>query len=132
MIRNNLRTAIATSGLIVKEISAISGVKKRTIDKWVGVEATEPKVNDLYNVCKALKTTMEWLVDGDSGTEYIKTIIRNDPRAVQVPDRIFPIVERLLLLDDRELSGILANVQALTNNKKGTQKTYTETTEIAG
>ena len=131
MLRNNLRTAIADSGLIVKEIAAKSGVKKRTIDKWVGIEANEPKVNDLYNVCMVLKTTMEWIVNGEAGTEYVKSIIKNDPRAVQVPDRIFPIVEGLLLLDDRELSAILANVHALTRDKKGTQKTDTDALGIA-
>jgi len=64
MLRENLKTVIAKSGLIVKEIAAKSGVNKRTIDKWVGIKATEPKVNDLYEVCKALETTVEYLLTG--------------------------------------------------------------------
>lgn len=67
MIRNNLKTAINNSGLIVKEIAAKSGVKKRTIDKWVGADATEPKVNDLYKVCQILGVTVEWVVAGEYG-----------------------------------------------------------------
>jgi transcriptional regulator with XRE-family HTH domain len=105
--------------MIVKEIAEKSGVKKRTIDKWVGAEKTEPKVNDLYKVCQILGITVEWAVAGDMGIEYVRKTIKNDPRAVQVPDRIFPIVEGLLLLDDRDLSGIYANVDALIKNKKG-------------
>jgi transcriptional regulator with XRE-family HTH domain len=85
MLRNNLKTAISNSGLIVKEIAEKSGVNKRTIDKWVGIRATEPRVNDLYKVCKVLSVTMEWLVDGETGTEFVKTALRNDPMANQSP-----------------------------------------------
>jgi transcriptional regulator with XRE-family HTH domain len=66
MIRDNLKAAINNSGLIVKEIAARAGVKKRTIDKWIGVEQTEPKVKDLYEVCKVLNITVEYLITGKS------------------------------------------------------------------
>jgi len=118
MLRNNLKTAIDNSGMIVKEIAYKSGVNKRTIDKWVGASETEPKVKDLYKVCVVLETTMEELVAGEAGLEYIRRIIKNDPRAIQVPDYIFPIVEGLLSLNDRDLTGILAQVQALNKDKK--------------
>jgi transcriptional regulator with XRE-family HTH domain len=118
MLRENLKTAIANSNLIVKEIANRSGVKKRTIDKWVGASATEPKVQDLYKVCKVLSVTMEWLLDGESGKKYLKSILRNDPFSIQVPNRIKDIVNNLVLLDDNELVGIRANVEALTAAKK--------------
>jgi transcriptional regulator with XRE-family HTH domain len=120
MLRENLKAAIAKSGMIVKEIAVKSGVNKRTIDKWVGVSKTEPKVNDLYKVCKVLSVTMEWLVDGEAGAEYMRKIVRNDPKAIQVPDRISPIVEGLLFLDDKELNAIRASVEVLSEVKKGT------------
>jgi len=78
MLRDNLKSAISNSGMIVKEIAAKSGVNKRTIDKWVGISGTEPKVNDLYKVCKVLVTTMEWLVDGEAGAEYVRGIVKKD------------------------------------------------------
>ena len=118
MLRENLRTAINNSGMLVKEIALESGVNKRTLDKWVGASATEPKVYDLYSVCKILSTTMEWLVEGEIGVEYIRKIIRNDPKAIQVPDRILPIVNKLLLLDDRELKGVRALVEEMAADKE--------------
>jgi transcriptional regulator with XRE-family HTH domain len=118
MVRNNLKNAIIKSELFVKEIAAKSGVKKRTIDKWLSAEETEPKVNDLYKVCVVLKTTMEEIVDGESGTEYVCKIIKNDPKAIQVPDRLQSIVDALILLDDNELIGIQANAKALAENKR--------------
>jgi SOS-response transcriptional repressor LexA len=75
MLRENLKTAISNSGLIVKEIAAKSGVKKRTIDKWVGAEGTEPKVNDLYRVCQTLGITVEWAVSGNEKGGFSQEII---------------------------------------------------------
>jgi len=72
MLRENLRTAIGNSRLIVKEISAKSGVNKRTIDKWVGASRTEPRVGDLHEVCKVLGVTIEWLLTGKDGSEHTK------------------------------------------------------------
>jgi transcriptional regulator with XRE-family HTH domain len=119
MIRENLKAAIARSGLFVKEVAAKSGVKKRTIDKWTGAEKTEPKVIDLYKICVVLQTSMEEVVDGEAGAEFVHKIVKNDPRAIQVPDRIYSIVEDLLFLDESELRGIRANVEALAAPKKG-------------
>jgi DNA-binding XRE family transcriptional regulator len=80
---------------------------------------TSPSVDIAYRCAKVLQTTVEELVDGESGAEYVRKIVRNDPRAIQVPDRLFSIVEDLLLLDEKELIGIRANVEALAEAKKG-------------
>jgi transcriptional regulator with XRE-family HTH domain len=133
MLRNNLKTAIGNSGLIVKEIAHKSKVNKRTIDKWVGASETEPKVKDLYKVCIVLNVTMEEIVAGKKGSEFVKKVIKNDPSAIQVPERIFPIVERLLLLDARDLGVVWASVEALSSDKKGQlSRTDTEVMETAG
>lgn len=63
--RENLRQAISESGLFIKEIAAESGVKKRTIDKWVGSNPTIPSAIDAVNVARVLKTTVEYLVTGE-------------------------------------------------------------------
>ena len=118
MLRDNLKDAIHKSKKIVKEIAEQSGVNKRTIDKWVGVSATEPKVNDFYKVCRVLETTMEWLVDGENGSEYLREIIRNDPENIQVPDKYLPIVRNLLYLSGTELDSIRACVEVLAVARK--------------
>jgi hypothetical protein len=80
---------------------------------------TSPSVDIAYRCAKALKTTIEELVDGEAGAEYVRKVVKNDPRAIQVPDRLSSIVEDLLLLDENELIGIRANVGALAEAKKG-------------
>ena len=80
---------------------------------------TSPAVDKAYRCAQVLGVTIEELVAGEAGAEYVRQVVRNDPRAVQVPDRILPIVENLLFLDDKELIGIRANVEALAAAKKG-------------
>jgi len=119
MLRENLKAAIKKSGMAVKEIAAESKVNKRTIDKWIGAEQTEPKVIDFYRVCKALSVTMEHMVDGETGAAYVRKIMKFDPLAIHVPDKIRSIVQDLMFLDEKELRGIRAIIEILAEDKKG-------------
>lgn len=80
---------------------------------------SSPSVDLAYQLAKAVGYTIEELVAGEAGAEYVQRTMRNDPRTIQVPDRIYPIVEGLLVLNDRDLSGLLAHVQTLARDKKG-------------
>lgn len=94
---------------------------------------SSPSVDLAYQLAKTVNFTVEELVAGDEGVAYVRKINKNDPRSIQVPDRIYPIVECLLVLDDRDLSGILANVQTLAGDKKGTQTATTgDSTKMVG
>jgi transcriptional regulator with XRE-family HTH domain len=80
---------------------------------------SDPGVSTAYRLARTVNKTVEELVDGEAGAEYVRKAVRNDPRAIQVPDRLSSIVENLLLLDENELVGIRANVEALAEAKKG-------------
>jgi SOS-response transcriptional repressor LexA len=104
MLRDNLHTAIEASGLYVKEIAARADVKKKTIDKWTGIEAIEPKVMDFYKVCKVLRITMEQAVDDGEGFEYVKSLLQESGTLWQPPARLAQIVNDLAVLDDGMLA----------------------------
>jgi hypothetical protein len=108
-------------------------VGKTVINSGIARKSS-PSAENAFAIARVLELSIEELLEGDAGAEYVRKIVRNDPREVQVPERIFPIVEELLLLDDRDLSGILANVQALNKDKKGKQQRRKPKTaiEIAG
>jgi transcriptional regulator with XRE-family HTH domain len=86
-VRGNLREAIAQSGFVIKEIAAKSGIKKATIDNWVGISPTTPRAPDLVPVARILGVTVEWLVDG-TGPQF------------WYPKKIEDIVEDLKIIDD--------------------------------
>jgi transcriptional regulator with XRE-family HTH domain len=64
MLRENLRKAVKESGLYVKEVSARSGVPKRTLDKWLEKADINPRAMDLYKVAGALRKSVEELLSG--------------------------------------------------------------------
>ena len=113
MLRKNLKAAFSKSGMIVKEIASKSGVNKRTIDKWVGAEETEPKVNDLYAVCKTIGITIEWAVAGDKGLDYVRQLIAKEGKLWESPERIREIVKVLEGLDDNTLRTVRKMITAL-------------------
>jgi hypothetical protein len=81
---------------------------------------SDPGASIAYRLAHSVNKTIEELIDGEAGAEYVRRVVRNDPRAIQVPDRLYSIVENLLFLDENELIGIQANVEALAKAKKGT------------
>ena len=113
MIRNNLKVAVGKSGLIVREIALKSGVNKRTIDKWLGNEGTEPKVIDLYKVCSTLGVTLEEIVDGEKGSAYLRLLMEKRGRPRKRAEQIQPIVKVLEGLDETTLKVVEKMISAL-------------------
>ena len=88
-----LRACMVKSGQVVKEISAASGVSKRTIDNWLAlVSPTMPRVDDAVAVARALGVSAEYLVTGEG--------------PFQVPIRLENILEDLALLPPERLDDV--------------------------
>lgn len=52
---------------MVKELSAISGVKKKTIDSYLGTRSYTPSVETAVSIARAFGVTVEYLVTGMEG-----------------------------------------------------------------
>jgi transcriptional regulator with XRE-family HTH domain len=102
MLRENLKKTFKDSGLVVKEIAAIAGVPKRTIDKWMELKSINPGALDLYRVAKAEKTTVEALVDGETGRQYLLDLLSTELRPKEVlPAGISPEAMEIARAADR-------------------------------
>ena len=64
MFRDNLKEQIEYKGLIIKELAAMTGISKRTIDTYVDNRAVIPNAEIAVKLAKALDTTVEFLVTG--------------------------------------------------------------------
>ena len=106
MIRTNLKAAISGSGLLVKEAAAMSGVNKRTLDKWLGSEETEPRAKDLYKVCVSLGVTMEEIVNGEEGLAFVRSLMAKEGKLWEAPERLRAIVKILKNLDAAALQTV--------------------------
>ena len=113
MIRTGLKAAIGKSGLIVKELAAMSGVNKRTLDKWIGSAETEPRTKDLYKVCVTLGITMEEIVNGEEGLAYTHSLVAREGKLWEAPERLRSIVKTLETLDKPTLQTVEKMVSGL-------------------
>lgn len=63
--RERLREEIAFSGLTYKELSAKTGISKRTIISYVSGQSCMPSADVAVKLAKALNTSVEYLILGE-------------------------------------------------------------------
>jgi len=100
-------------------LAEMSNVGKTAINSGIARKSS-PSADNAYAIAQVFEVSIEELLDNTRGVAYIQKVVRNDPTAIQVPDRIYPIVKNLLVLSDRDLTGILGSTEALVKDKKGT------------
>jgi transcriptional regulator with XRE-family HTH domain len=62
--KENLKSELAYSGMLVKELAANSGVNKRTIDNYLNTHNTMPSADAAVRIAAALGVTVEYLITG--------------------------------------------------------------------
>jgi transcriptional regulator with XRE-family HTH domain len=67
--RENLRAELDYLGLTVKELSAKTGVAKRTLDCYLGIRSSMPPADIAVKIAGALGVSVEYLVTGKEKTE---------------------------------------------------------------
>jgi len=82
-----------------------------TVSSWRS-NNTQPRAADAVKIAKALRTTVEYLVDGEDGTRYVKNLVQQEGGVFRPPDRIADIVDGLKTLDDVELNLVRGMVLA--------------------
>lgn len=107
MFRDNLRKAISRKGLVVKEAAARAEISKRTVDNWLSQKPTVPAADDAVKIAIALDTTVEELIDGKSGKEYVIDWAGQHGAQWKPPPRMVPLIEAAEKLSDSELKKLV-------------------------
>ena len=107
--RENLKSQLEYSGMLIKELAASSGLKKKTIDSYLGsTTAYTPSVEAAVSIAKALGVTVEYLVTG-------KDPAKNTPLS-SLPADIQEIVNETKQLNSKDRYVIL-NLVKLMNKR---------------
>jgi len=64
--RENLKSQLEYSGMLVKELAASTGIKKKTLDSYLGKQGYKPSVDTAVSIAKALGVSVEYLVNGQA------------------------------------------------------------------
>jgi transcriptional regulator with XRE-family HTH domain len=70
--RENLKEQLSFSGMYVKELAALSGIKKQTIDSYLNIHGCMPSADAAVAIAQALGVSVEYLVTGKNAKQ--KTI----------------------------------------------------------
>ena len=100
--RENLKSQLEYSGMLVKELAASSGVKKKTIDSYLGTHSYTPSVETAVSLARALGVTVEYLVTG------AENLTENRPVSSVHSDvqKLMLVAERLNSRDRQILLGL--------------------------
>jgi transcriptional regulator with XRE-family HTH domain len=101
--KENLKYQLQYSDMPVKELAASSGVKKKTIDSYLGTRGYIPSAETAVSIAQALGVSVEYLVTGRMGE-------KNRPMS-SLPKDIQAIIQAVeqLNLRDRYIVLSLAN-----------------------
>ena len=67
--KENLKSELAYSGMLVKELAAKSGVKKSSLDNYLKAKGQIPSVEVGLKIAQALGVTVEYLVTGNESNQ---------------------------------------------------------------
>ena len=96
--RTNLRSALTSRGLTVRELSVITGIAKGTLDCYLGARASMPPADIAAKIAAALGVTVEYLVS------------RHEAQARESERRenaIGAVLQHLAELDERDVQTVL-------------------------
>ena len=77
--KENLKSELIYSGILVKELAAKTGIKKHTLDNYLNTHNSIPNAESAVKIAQVLGVSVEFLVTGTDTKEF-KT------RAVLPPD----------------------------------------------
>ncbi|MDR2659960.1 MAG: helix-turn-helix transcriptional regulator [Spirochaetaceae bacterium] len=103
--KENLKTELSYSGMLVKELAALSGIKKHTIDNYLNTHNAMPSAEAAVAIARTLGVSVEYLVTGRDD--------RRDKTIASFSRTIRAVIQEMELLDDNDHQIILALAKAL-------------------
>jgi transcriptional regulator with XRE-family HTH domain len=85
--------------MLVKELAAISGVNKRTIDNYLNTHNTIPSADAAVRIAGALGVTVEYLITGNKLPEQNSTQPVPDSRTVMKNLETLNVRDRKIVLN---------------------------------
>jgi transcriptional regulator with XRE-family HTH domain len=97
--KENLKAELVYSGMLVKELSALSGVSKYSIDNYLSVRGQTPSAEAAVKIARALGVSVEYLVDGVKPRQILPLHLSKETRALALIAERLPENDRRFALD---------------------------------
>ena len=103
--KDNLKSELSYQGMLVKELAALSGISKNTLDNYLNVREYMPSADVAVKIAHALGVSVEYLVTG-------KEI---SPTKSSIGPEIWDLIHNFKQLCEEDRKLINAMVQYLRN-----------------
>jgi transcriptional regulator with XRE-family HTH domain len=97
--KENLKSELTYSGMLVKELSAETGIKKHTLDNYLNTHNSLPNAEAAVKIARALGVSVEYLVTGtEEKTKRPQPPLSLDTRILlDIADKLSPKNRRLAI-----------------------------------
>jgi transcriptional regulator with XRE-family HTH domain len=106
--RENLKSELVFKGLLVRELSELSGISKYTIDNYLNVNERMPTAEAAVKIADVLGVTVEYLVTGAE--------VRDGKREAPLSHEGRCLVQIIEKLPENDRKTILSTVHALASS----------------
>jgi len=101
--KENLKEQLNFAGMYVKELAALSGVKKQTIDSYLNVNSCMPSADAAVAIARVLGVSVEYLVTG-------KETMR---KTVQYPTEVRMVAELTAQMEEKNRRMAVAVIKSI-------------------
>ena len=95
--REKLKAELSFSGILVKELASMTGIKKHTLDNYLSVRGRMPAADVAVRIARELGVSVEYLVMDDE-TGEASGQPQEVRQAVRVMEKLKPEYQKLALL----------------------------------
>jgi transcriptional regulator with XRE-family HTH domain len=106
--RENLKSELAYRDMLVKELSALSGLSRHTIDNYLNVRGHIPTAENAVKIAQVLDVSVEYLVTGQE----------KPPGKSPMSPEIVDLIQTVKQLDENDRKMLYGIAQLFKNNRK--------------
>ena len=113
---SNLKELLELREMQIKELSAKTGISKNTIDNYLSGQKSIPNAQNAIKIAKALNTTAEFLVTGESGLKGQQFFSRSKKDVPAKCKKLFAAIQKL---DEADFASVTVLVESMLRHYKG-------------
>ena len=97
--RENLKSELKYSGMLVKELADKAGLKKHTIDNYLSVRGRMPSADAAVRIAHVLGVSVEYLITDNENTENKKSTYSSPEirQMVRIVEKLNPDYRKIVL-----------------------------------
>jgi transcriptional regulator with XRE-family HTH domain len=107
--KENLKEQLSFSGMYVKELAALSGIKNQTIDTYLNVHSCMPSADAAVAIARALGVSVEYLVTGKDVKQ----------KTIQYPVEARMVAEITAQMEEKNRKMALAIIKSMKKQEDG-------------